>query len=357
MKLNNLSRRWQFVLVGTTVSVGLLLAAVHQPAVFAVSGGSAITTSPVAVDLTGTPGSAVTTNLQVENNAPNPVAISVKLRLFKASGANGQAQILTPSPSDPSISWVHFSKTSFTAEPNVWNNVTMTVNLPKTAAFGYYYAVLFAPGIDVKTPAQDVNTVKSANAIFVLVDAHVPNEKTQLSVSGYQADRSSHQYLPVGFSVRVHNSGNVFTIPKGDIYISRSPGGKTIDTLDINPGQGNILPGSDRIFHVQWGNGFPVYQLKRINGQIVADKKGRPVQQLTWDLSQITKFRFGKYYARMVLVYNQAGRDIPVNGEVSFWVIPWGLILLAVAFPVVLILLWELSKKFIRVMKKKASRR
>jgi hypothetical protein len=344
-------RGWQIVAAGGII-ISLLAASLAGTAVFAANGGSTITTSPIAVDLSAAPGSTASTNLQVENNAPKAIGISVKLKEFKANGDNGQAQILTPPPGDASVSWVHFSRTSFVAQPGVWNNVTMTISLPKTAAFGYYYAVLFVPNVNVHASAQNTNTVKGANAVLVLLDAHTPNDNNSLKVQSYQVDKSSYQYLPVSFSVKVRNTGNIFTVPEGDIYISRTEGGPAIDTLDINSGAGNVLPGTNRIFEAQWTDGFPVYQLKRVNGQIVSDKKGQPVQQLAWNINKITKFRYGKYYAHLVLVYNDGGRDIPINGEVSFWVVPWLLLVgLLVFLGLVLVGLWTILRHLIKPLK------
>ena len=303
------------------IAAGLIVLAIaiaNHGTVFAAGpAGPTITTSPISVDLAGKPGVSTSTVLQVQNNAPQAVNISVKLEEFRATGDNGQAQIYTPSPGDVATSWVHFSRNSFVAQPGVWNQVTMTIALPKTAAYGYYYAVLFAPSVISSTPNNVTNKVKSANAILVLLNAHTPNENNTLSVRSYSSDKASYQYLPAGFSIHVHNQGNIYTAPSGDIYISRTKNGKPIDTININQAEGNVLPGTNRVFHVTWTNGFPVYQYKRIDGQIVSDSKGQPVQQLQWNLTKIPEFRYGKYYAKLVLVYNNGSRDIPINGEVS----------------------------------------
>jgi hypothetical protein len=37
----------------------------------------------------------------------------------------------------------------------------------------------------------------------------------------------------------------------------------------------------------------------------------------------------------MLLVYDDGTRDVPIEGAVSFWVMPWRLILFAIALPVV----------------------
>lgn len=290
--------------------------------------GSSITTSPVSISLSTTPGNKISTTLQLQNNAQTAVSVDIKLYEFKADGLTGKAQIYNPPSTDPQLSWVQFSKPSFVAQPGVWNSITMTISPPSTASLGYYYSVLFVPKVINQTLNTPTNTIKGANAILVLLDVHTKNQKTDLSVENFSAAKSVNQYLPVNFNVTVHNGGNIYTAPRGDIYISRTYNGQTIDTLDINDAAGNVLPGTDRVFSTSWTNGFPVFQDKRINGQILSNKNGVPIQQLNWDLKNASNFRFGKYYAHLVLVYNNGSRDIAINGEVSFWVIPWFILLI-----------------------------
>jgi hypothetical protein len=342
-------------LVATAIQALLFVALFVSPSVSAApSTGTNLTTSPISVDLTANPGSSTSTTLQLQNNGLQPVNISLKLDEFKASGDEGSAQIFTPPPGDEPTQWVHFSPNSFVAQPGVWNSVTMTVQVPKTAAYGYYYAVLFVPG--TTTAVSSTEKVKGANAIFVLLNAHVPNENNTLNVQSFTASKASYQYLPASFNVNVRNDGNVFTVPQGDIFISRTRNGRAIDTLDINSGQGNILPQSNRVFQVQWTNGFPVYQIKRIDGQIVANKHG-PIQQLKWDFTKVTSFRYGKYYAHLVLVYNNGSRDVTVNGVVSFWVVPWSLIAYIILTIVGIIVFWEALKRLIKKLRHKIGKK
>ena len=231
----------------------------------------------------------------------------------------------------------------------------MTISPPKTAAYGYYYAVLFTPTLSVNSKSTE--KFKSANAILALVNVQSPNENNVLSAKSFTSSKSSYQYLPATFSVTVHNSGNIFTVPTGDIFISRTRNGPAIDTLSFNSGGGNVLPGTNRAFQVQWTDGFPVYQDKLINGQAQDYKNGKPVQQLHWDFTKVPKFRYGKYYARLVLVYNNGGRDVAVNGVVSFWVVPWSLILSVVGGLIALIVFWEFIKRLIKQLRKKVARK
>jgi hypothetical protein len=264
--------------------------------------------------------------------------MSVKLEEFTASGDSGQAQIIDPPAGDTSTSWVTFSPSTFTAQPGVWNKVVMTINLPKTAAFGYYYAVLFVPSATVSASGSDLTKFKGANAIFILVDTKSANEKRSLQIESFTADKTVTDFLPVTFSVKVKNTGNIFVVPRGYVYVSRSLHDSTIDSLDINGAAGNILPGTTRTLKVAWNNGFPFYQAKKVNGQVVSDSNGKPETELHWNFNQVAKLRIGSYYARLALVYNDGTRDIEATSALSFLVIPWLLILGAIFMPLLLAL-------------------
>jgi hypothetical protein len=328
---------------------GVALVLLLPTSAFAASQGSNITTSPVSVDLTARPGSSVTTTLQVENNASTPVPMNIQLETFKAYGTNGQAQILKPTAGDTYINWVHFSKTSFVATPGVWVPVQMTITLPNTAALGYYYAVMFRPGVSA-IPGANTNVVKASNAILVLLDAQSGNAQPHIAVTSFTADKKLYEYLPATFSVDVRNTGNIYLPPSGDIYISKSSAfNKVIATIGVNSTLGNVLPGSSRDFVQQWSNGFPLFVPKTIDGQRVTNKQGKLLEQLRWNFSQAQTFRFGKYYARLALVYNNGKRDVPIQATLSFWVIPWKLLLIVLVVVAVLgVGLYSTGRKIVK---------
>jgi hypothetical protein len=344
--------------VAVGCSVLLILASSGGKAAAAGSGPS-ITTSPVTIDLTGKPGSTITTTLHLENDGTSSIIEGVKLEEFKALGDRGEAQIFNPPKNNAAANWVHFSETTFTAQPGVWNSIIMTVSLPKTAALGYYYAVIFAPKVAASVlPNHTADVLKSANAILVLVDAKVPNENDSLYLQSFTSTKSAYQYLPANFNIDIHNIGNIYTIPSGDVYISRTLNGPVIDSLNLNSGGGNILPGTNRVFQTQWTDGFPVYKPKTLDGQVLSGKNGLPIEQLQWNITRLPKFRFGKYYARLVVVYNNGTRDIPIESEVSFWVIPWTLIIGFVLFLALLgVGLWTIIRTISKRVKPRSARR
>ncbi len=285
-----------------------------------------LTTSPLPIDLSTKPGTAIVTPLRFQNTSGQTAKVDITLKKFSANSDSGKPLILDPGPHDDFIHWVRFSQTSITAQPNVWYTVNMTITPPKDAAFGYYYAAIFSEESgNSSTNPQTHNKVSGAIASLVLLDVNAPGEKRQLSLTNFTSTKKLYDFLPANFNITIHNSGNVHAIPSGDIFISRDH--KTsIATLDINPNQGNILPGTSRTYQVSWQDGFPLYQLKRTNGQIVSDSKSKPVQQLNWSGTNLSKLRFGRYYAHLTMTYNDGTKDIPIDQELAFWVVPWKLL-------------------------------
>lgn len=312
-----------------------------------------LTSSPISLSLPITPGSSYTTPIEVMNNAAKPVTINMKLDKFGAVGTSGLAQIITPKANDISATWVTFSPQTFVAQPGVWSKVQMTINLPSSAQLGYYYVAVFQPVENVKTNGPST-IVKGSNGVLVLVDTHSSNEKRQVQVASFTTNHGVYEYLPVNFKVNIHNAGNIYVAPYGDIYISRSSViTSSISSLPVNSSQGNILPHSNRIFNASWTSGFPVYVNTTKNGQTVVNKKGVPIQKLDWNFSNLKDFRFGKYYAQLTLVYSNGLRPIPIYGVVSFWVIPWKLML----FTLFLLLiigagLWSMFSKIYKNVRK-----
>jgi hypothetical protein len=220
----------------------------------------------------------------------------------------------------------------------------MTVNVPKDAAFGYYWAVQFEPAAN-STKAPGAANVRGAVAIFTLLNADAPGAKRTIQVTSFSTEKRTYEFLPVNFSVATHNSGNTHVAPTGNIFIKR--GGKQVGVVSINPNGGYVLPGSNRIFTAAWSDGFPVYKpVIGPDGQPVRNKDGTIKQHLVWNFSQVPKLRFGHYTADLLLVYNDGARDIPVSGTLSFWVIPWRIIaFLIVVGGLVALGLWSIFGK------------
>jgi hypothetical protein len=301
--------------------------------------------SPLPINLSTKPGQTVTTNLRIKNNSTDTERLKVSLFKFSSNDA-GEIKLDEGSAADDFLSWVSFSPKTFSADPNEWKTVKMTIKVPSTAGLGYYYAVGFSRA-DAATPQPDTpGAILEGQIItFVLLDVNVPGAKRELKVTEFSANRSIYEFLPAELTLKIQNTGNIHLAPSGTIFIKR--GSKTVATLSANQNQGNILPNSTRTFTNEWADGFPVYVPKTADdGEAVKDKQGRPAKQLKWDFSKIPNLRFGRYTAKLVLVYDNGERDVPIEAEVSFWVVPWRLL---IGFLLVAVLaglgMWTIGRK------------
>ena len=287
-----------------------------------------LTTSPLPINLKTAPGTTITTPVKIKNDGNQAENLKVTLMKFKADPITGAAILSERESQDTYFDWVSFSDPTFTLNPNEWKTENVTFNVPSNASFDYYYAIVFFRA-DQQTPQGTNQTVlNGGTATLVLLTADVPGAKKELSIDNFTVNKNMFEFLPATFTIKVKNTGNVHVIPHGNIFISRN--GQDVVTLDVNATQGSVLPDSPRNFTSDWADGFPVYTDKMENGTAVKDAQGNTLQELKWDWKDASKLRWGKYTAKLVLVYDDGERDVPLEGEVTFWVMPWRLIIMLI---------------------------
>jgi hypothetical protein len=341
------------VLVSFLLLIGILAIPIKTHAQTPASGFN-LQISPLPIDLSLPPGTSTTAPLRVRNAGFQTEKLQVRL-LKVTEDDNGGVHLTEPAPSDEFVHWVSFSKTVFNAPPNEWQDITMTINVPKSAAFGYYFAVEYLRAADVK-PQGGQTAAHGAVATFVLLNAEAPGATRSAQVVSFKADRKSYEFLPATFTAKIRSTGNVHVAPHGNVFIKR--GSKQVGAVGINTALGNILPHSSRLFDATWGDGFPAYVTVTNNGNVVVGKNGKPKQSLKWDLSHANRLRFGKYTAHLVMVYNDGQRDVPLEANVSFWVVPWRLmfyalvILVLPALLVYILMRWRFNKRLEKERKK-----
>lgn len=288
--------------------------------------------SPSVIDLVTEPGKSITTQIKVQNEGTAPENLQMGLLKFKADGTNGQSVLMDREAGDDFFDWITFSEDKLIVNPGEWKSVTVTFNPPSNASLGYYYAFTVSRVSEVRPAANGAKqtSISGMPAILALVEVKVPNEKRELSITEFTTDKKLYEYLPTSFKVTVKNSGNVHLIPSGSIFVDKGGSGVDAANIDINPSGGNILPNSIRVYEAQWEEGFPAYSYKMNGDKRALDADGNPVKILNWDFNKISKIRIGKYTAHVIMAYDDGQKDVPMEGVVTFWVIPWKLILISV---------------------------
>ena len=291
------------------------------------SSGLSLLTSPLPIIAKTTPGVPVTTDIKIRNTGTGEETLKVSLMKFEAYEDTGKPALLDPEPSDEFIKWVSFSENTFKVAPGEWKTVQATIAPPKEAAFGYYYAFVFARANENLTAEERLTALNGGTAVLALLDVDVPGAKREVTLDKFSLDKKVYEFLPATFSVTLKNGGNVHGAPRGNIFIDKGDT-KDIALLEVNKEKGNILPSSKRTFQAEWSEGFPKYVPKIVDGKEVKNSKGETEMELKWNFNDLSQLRFGRYTAKLLMIYDDGTHDVPLEGEVSFWVIPWRIIAL-----------------------------
>jgi len=339
-------KKW-FSLILLTVFV------LGKDAVLAADNGLSLVVSPLPISLMAEPGSTVSAQLKIKNGSDHPETLEMGLMKFSAYGDEGKPRLIDREAGDDYFDWITFSENDFILNPNEWKTVTATITVPPTAAFGYYYAVTFSRKNEQIEGGPRSTKVIGATATLILLEVRVPNARREVEVLQFSTPQKIYEFLPVKFTVKLKNKGNVHVAPRGNIFIERWGEEKEVAILDINGLKGNVLPDSNRIFESEWTDGFPVYKEKVEGDKVVTNSAGKPMMELKWDFSQVPKLRWGIYSASMLLVYDDGQKDVPIEGKLTFWVMPWRIMgILAGLMLLVLLglrsIIWMPFKKLIK---------
>lgn len=296
--------------------------------------GIKLTISPVPISISIAPGQSFSQVVEVKNAGSKVETLTPGLLSFSVNKDTGATILKLPTKDDEFVPWVHFSNPSLTLKPQEWGKVTMTINVPDTAAYGYYFAVRWSRPAEADSLNNGSTSLIGSVAQLVLLEVPAPGTKREIKVNSFKTDQKWYEFLPVTFTASLQNTGNIHAAPTGNIFIENGRHNQ-VDSLRINKEKGVILPGSSRSFSSTWSNGFPLYQYKMVDDKVVLNKEGQAQKQLVWKLSHADWWRFGRYNASLLMAYNRDGQDIPLTAQVSFWIIPWRLILLLIAIPTV----------------------
>ncbi|HSX06184.1 MAG TPA: hypothetical protein VLG92_00500 [Candidatus Saccharimonadia bacterium] len=275
-----------------------------------------VTPSPLVA--TVKPGIKTQIELKIRNGGSGSEQLKIEPRSFSLSNDSSKVTLLDTTP--PEIaSWISFSQPKFTIAPGEWENEAVTLNVPKDAGFSYSFALVVSRQNPPK--ASSGRVINGSLAVFTLINVDRPGASTNLQIASFTASKHVYEYLPATLSVRFHNAGNTIAQPYGNIFIGRGSASQNpMASLTVNKTHGYILPNTERTIAASWSDGFPAYQ-------IIQNPDGTTKQKLAWNWGDLSKLRIGRYTAHLVAVYSQNGRDVPIEGSVSFWVIPWKILI------------------------------
>ena len=283
--------------------------------------GLDITVSPPVIELNAKPGETLTEKFRIRNNQSTSTNLKVDVKKLSSDSNSGEPVPAEPKSDDEFISWLKVENPTFNALSKEWTDVNFTIEIPETASYGYYYVLRVAPENKEKVAGVGT-TVKGEVYVVVLLNVVKEGAVAKGALVEFKPNTFISEYLPVEFSAKVENKGNIHIKPSGNIFI-RSLKDKDVAILDINQGHASVLPSGKRSFLSSWNDGFIVRTPVVENGVAKLDSKGNPVTTITINWNKLTHFRIGPYTATLLMVYDDGKRDATIEGTTTFWLIPY----------------------------------
>jgi hypothetical protein len=306
------------------------------------SGDFALELSPSPIVATIKPGAETNIPLKIHNIGIHAENLKIELKEFSIDQKTGVIDVSQQPPAEVD-KWVTFDQPTFTAQVGQWVTDNIKISLPKESGFSYSFAVVVSRASENQTSSG--RQLQGSVADFTLVNVDKPGASSKIDVTNFSTDQQIYEFLPTKINVAFKNVGNTITQPQGNIFILRNASDtKPLATMPVNQNQGYVLPGVQRSFIASWSDGFPVFKTTT-----TADGSSSTGLSFNWD--NLSNFRIGKYTAKLVAYYNDGQRDVPIERDVTFWVIPYKTI---AAIVIILIILLLVRRRFVERKTNKA---
>lgn len=295
-------------------------------ALFSGGDAKAISISPPVMEIDIIPGSSIEKTIEVGNETDQEKFYAVGIGKFEMVGEEGYQKFLPLEEDDFGVaSWIKYEESNIVVPPKGSKKFMFTIDVPENADPGGHYAsIYFSVGQLAEEDAGDsmVGVEAQIHSLILVRVAGDIIEKAEIESFGIKGDKTSANRLPVAFSWKLKNDGNVHVRAQGNIEV-KDMFGQRAELLDANPKNYRALPGATRKIEVWWG------ELENFDSN---GKSGNFFQEAKKEFSN---FAIGKYSAKLDIVYGKGNENF-LSKEISFWIIPWRILLLVLITLVVL---------------------
>lgn len=282
-----------------------------------------IGTAPTSEKLKLVPGQKYNGELVVWNLTDKAIDYNVVIRGFKQiENQPGTAILLTEEEDTRSLytatSWLKASVSELTLVPNKNEKIYYEINVPANATKGEYTVMIsFTSKNDAQLSGTGALTTLSAGmpVLIQIGDEFVENAE----LLDFSASNNFYEYPDLTFYTRIKNLGDTHITPVGEIVLTNIFN-QEITSIPFNP-----------------------------NGQsILRDNTGN--YETTWNLgSFLTKDKaivLGPIKAKLIVTYRSFQPGFaPLTSEISFWILPWKLISIALIAIITIIVVIKIVKK------------
>jgi len=300
--------RLLLILGGSIALTAVPAQAATAPAPPPASGlGQGLEISPPVLGLNANPGQTVNATIKLRDITTGSLVVTGKADDFGAKDEQGDPEILLDETGATRYSlkyWIT-SVPSLTLQSQQVQTLTIPITVPANAEPGGHYGVIRFTGLPPSLSGTGVSLSASLGALVLMrvagtITEHLQNAQFFASQNGHTL--GFFEYGPITLSQRIRNTGNVHVQPVGDVNVYDTFG-RRIATMPVSSSPKNILPDSIRRF----------------------------------DQTLNKRYLFGRYHATYSVVYGASKQKLA--SSMTFWVMPWRLIIIILAILLALVLL------------------
>ena len=310
--------------ITTTTTLSLILAVAVSPLAGAITAqqsptaGQALEIAPPVLQLKADPGEVIHTKISLRDISSTSLLVSSQVNDFTANGEDGTPKVILDTTEKSPYSIIDWISpiAPLALKSRQIQNLPVTINVPRTAAPGGYYGVI---RFTATAPEMDQSGVALSASLGAMVFVRVNGDaKEAMNIEEFSASKDGSKgwlfdSIPITFTERLKNVGTVHEQPIGQILISDMFGKPAVNT-NVNLEGRNVLPGTIRKFE-------------------------QPLDQSAVG----NRIMFGRYTAKLTMKYGASGQAM--TKTISFWIIPWKLVLSAIVVLIVLFLLARIMIK------------
>lgn len=295
-----------------TYILAFILVALFTMSTAAVQPADAITLIPPILEFGLIPGETSKTAIKLFNESSTTVELYTEARNFTAKDDTGQPEFDFDDNAGGISSWIDVEEGPIIIEPSGRYEVPVTINPPIGADPGGHYAAVF-----FSTAPPEEGQVRIASKVGTLILARVAGDiEERGSISEFDVIDGKRVFnrLPASFMARFENTGNVHLRPSGSITIENFFGSQA-DTIEFNPSGGATLPDTTRRYEAIWEKGQ------------VSDTVGNFWTSFWKEYTnERNNFSIGRYTATLNVVAG-TNDSVTSTASVSFWILPWRVML------------------------------
>jgi hypothetical protein len=310
------------------ITLGVILGMLPVAPVFAAtapaqtnnnSAGQALEIAPPVLTLNADPGQVIKTQISLRDVASTNLIVKGQANDFIAAGEDGTPKILLDASQTSPFSmkdWVGPLPQMLMKSREI-RNLPVTITVPANASPGGHYGVIRFTATPPDLNSSGVSLSASLGTLVLITVSGKTTSNLSVATFGPQKGgkaKSLFESTPITFVTRLKNTGNIQEQPVGRIII-KDMFGKTVAGLNVNLPPHYVLPDSIRRFE------------SPLDKTVIGNKK-----------------LFGYYHANLTVNYGPDGKKV-ITSSVSFWVIPYRLI---IAIIVILIVGFFALRYFIR---------